>query len=56
MEFSKEEKTIIYKDYEENGWSAYKIWKGHLLKNWNYTSGIMNRKEGSGRPRSVTTA
>ena len=64
--FSKEDKIIIKNDYEEKGWSAYKIWKDHSLKNWTYTSvkrllksfkdsGIINRKEGSGRPRSVTT-
>ena len=64
--FSKEDKIIIKNDYEETGWSAYKIWKDHSLKNWTYTSvkrvlkrfkdsGTINRKEGSGRPRSVTT-
>ena len=64
--FSKEDKIIIKNDYEETGWSPYKIWKDHSLKNWTYTSvkrllkrfkdsGIINRKEGSGRPRSVTT-
>ena len=64
--FSKEDKIIIKNDYEETGWSAYKIWKDHSLKNWTYTSvkrllkrfkdsDIINRKEGSGRPRSVTT-
>ena len=66
MVFSKEDKIIIQNDYEEKGWSAYKIWKDHSSKNWTYTSvkrllkrfkdsGTMNRKEGSGRPRSVTT-
>ena len=45
-------------NYEEKGWSAYKIWKDHSSKNWTYTSvnrllnrfknrGTMNRKEGS---------
>ena len=64
--FSKEDKIIIKNDYEETGWSAYKIWKDHSLKNWTYTSvkevlkrlkdsGTINRKEGSGQPRSVTT-
>ena len=64
--FSKEDKIIIKNDYEEKGWSAYKIWKDHSLKNWTYTSvkevlkrlkdsGTINRKEGSGQPRSVTT-
>ena len=66
MVFSKEDKIIIQNDYEEKGWSAYKIWKDHSLKNWTYTSvkrllkrfkdsGTMNRKESSGQPRSVTT-
>ena len=63
--FSKEDKIIIQNDYEEKRWSAYKIWKDHSSKNWTYTSVkrllkrfkdscTMNRKEGSGRPRSVT--
>ena len=66
MVFSKEDKIIIQNDYEEKGWSAYKTWKNQSLKNWTYTSvkrllkrfkdsDTMNRKEGSGRPRSVTT-
>ena len=66
MVFSKEGKIIIQNDYEEKWWSAYKLWKGHSSKNWTYTSvktllkrfkdsGTMNRKEGSGRSRSVTT-
>ena len=63
--FSKEDKIIMQKDYEKKRWSAYKVWKDHSSKNWTYTSvkrllkrfkdsGTMNRKEGSGRPRSVT--
>ena len=66
MVFSKEDKIIIQNDYEEKGWSAYKIWKDHSSKNWTYSSvkrllkrfkdsGTMNKKEGSGRPRSMTT-
>ena len=27
--FSKEDQIIIQTDYEEKGWSAYKIWKDH---------------------------
>ena len=38
MVFSKEDKIIIQNDYEEKGWSAYKIWKDHSSKNWTYTS------------------
>ena len=64
MVFSKEDKIIIQNNYEEKGWSAYR--KDHSSKNWTYTSvkknlkrfkdsGTMNRKEGSGRRRSVTT-
>ena len=64
--FSKEDKIIIKNEYEEKEWSAYKIWKDHSLKNCTYTSvkgvlkrfkdsGTINRKKGSGWPRSVTT-
>ena len=53
-------------DYGEKGWSVYKIWKDYSSKNWTYVCakrllkrfkdrGTMNRKEGSGRPRSVAT-
>ena len=58
--FSKEDKIIIKNDYEERGWSAYQIWKDHyasvkiLLKHFK-DSGTINRKEGSGQPRSVAT-
>ena len=66
MVFSKEDKIIIQNDYEEKGWSAHKIEKDQLSKNWTCTSvkrllkcfkdsGTMNRKRSSGRPRSVTT-
>ena len=66
MVFSKEDKIIIQNDYKEKGWSAYRIWKDHSSKNWTYASvkrllkrfkdsGTIDRKEGSGRPRSVTT-
>ena len=66
MVFSKQDKFIIQNDYEEKGSSANKIWKDHQSKNWTYTSvkrllkqfkdsSTVNRKENSGRPRSVTT-
>ena len=66
MVFSKEDKIIIKNDYEEKGWSAYKIWKEHSSKNWTdifvkrllkrfKDSGTMNRKEGSGQSKSVAT-
>ena len=59
MVFPKEDKIIIENNYEEKGWSVYKIWKDHSLKNWAYTSikrllkhfkdsGTINRKESSG--------
>ena len=58
--FSKEGNVITQNDYEEKRWSAYKIWKDKSSKKWAYTSvkkllkrfkdsGMMNRKEGSGR-------
>ena len=64
--FSNKDKIIIKNDYEEKWWSAYKIWKEHSSKNWNYIfvkrllkrfkdSSTMNKKEGSGQSMSVTT-
>ena len=50
MVFLKEDKIIIQNYYEEKKCSTYKIWKDHSSK-----TGFMNRKEGSGRPRSVAT-
>ena len=38
MVLSYEDKIIIQNDYEEKGWTAYKIWKVHETKNWNYSS------------------
>ena len=66
MVFSNEDKIIIQNDYEEKGWSAYKIWKNHPSKKWDYYSvkrlmkkfretGSMDRGHGSGRPRTVST-
>ena len=58
MAFSKEDRIFIQNDYEEKGWSAYKIWEDHSSKNWTYTSvkrllkGFKDsgtRKESSGR-------
>ena len=67
MVFSNEEKTIIKNDFNKKQWSAYRICKEHPTKNWNKVSvqrllnrfkenGSMDRKPGSGRPRTATTA
>ena len=66
MVLSFEDKIIIQNDYEVKGWTAYKIWKAHETKNWNYSSvkrlikklketGTVKRKPGSGRPVTVCT-
>ena len=66
MVFSDEDKAIIKNDYEEKGWSAYRIWKEHPAKGWVESSvrrlirkfeatGSMDRRSGSGRPRTATT-
>ena len=66
MVFSNEDKAVIKNDYEEKGWTAYRIWKDHPSKKWNRVSvhrlverfkknNTMNRQPGSGRPRTVTT-
>ena len=67
MVFSNEDKIIIENDYKEKSWSAYKIWKNHPSKKWDYSSvkrllkkkisetGSMDRIHGSGRPRIVST-
>jgi len=66
MVFSAEDKAIIT-HYVENGYTGYRIWKENPEKNWKYSSlkglikrfkeeGTMERKKGSGRPRSARTA
>ena len=63
---SEEEKVIIKNDFEEKAYTVYRIWKEHPTKGWDYSSlkrllkryketGIMDRKKGSGRHRSVVT-
>ena len=37
MIFSNEDSEIIQNDYEETIWSAYKIWKNHPSKKWDYS-------------------
>ena len=55
---------IIQNDYEEKDWPAYKIWKNHPSKKWDYSPvkrllkkfrqvGSINKRHGSGRPRNV---
>ena len=67
MVFSSEEKAVIKNDFIEKQWSAYRICKEHLTKNWNKVSvqrllnrfkenESMSRRPGSGRPRTATTA
>eukprot|EP00111_Clytia_hemisphaerica_P015309 TCONS_00045177-protein len=67
MVFSNEDKAVIKNDYTEKGWSAYRICKEHPMKKWYKSSvqnlinrfkksGTMDRKPGSGRPITVTTA
>ena len=67
MVFSNEEKAVIKNDFNEKQWSAYRICKEHPTKNWNKVSvqrllnrfkenGSMDRRSGSGRPRTATTA
>ena len=67
MVFSLEDKAVIKNDFDEFNMNAYQIWKRHSAKNWDYSSvkrlvnryketDTMDRKKGSGRPISVTTA
>ena len=66
MVFSDEDKAVIKNDYQEKDWSAGRICKEHPSKKWHRTSvqnlinrfkafGTMERRPGSGRPRTVTT-
>ena len=66
MVFSNEDKVIILNNFEEWGWSAYRIVKEHHKKNWDKRSvqrlinrykesGTVERKTGSGRPKTATT-
>ena len=66
MVFSDEDKAVIKNDFMEKNWSAYRICKEHPNKNWNQVSvrrllkrfqcyGTLDRRSGSGRPRTVTT-
>jgi len=64
MVFSNDDKAVIKKDFVENGWSPYRTAKSKKTKKWYKGSvqrwinqfierGTMERKSGSGRPRSV---
>ena len=66
MVFSSEDKAIIKNDYEEKGWTAYRICKEDESKKWVLSSvqrllkrfkedGSMKRRTGPGRPITVTT-
>lgn len=66
MVFSYDDKVIIRNDIDEYGLNAYQIWSRHKQKLWTYTSiknivkryketGTMQRKKGSGRPRTTRT-
>ena len=62
--FSSDDKAVIKNDFEEKGWSAYRICQEHPGKNWVFRSvqclikkyketGTMERRTGSGRPVTV---
>ena len=64
--FSVKDLAVIENDYQEKGWSAYRIWKEHRTKNWNYRSvlcvvqkiretGSTKRLKASGRPATAAT-
>ena len=66
MVFLNQDKIIIQKDYKEQSWSAYKIWKKHPSKKWEYSSvkpllkkfretDSVDRRHGSGWPRTFCT-
>ena len=66
MVFTDEDKAVIKNDYLEKEWKARRICKEHPTKKWNFASvhrllkrfeehGTMDRRPGSGRPRTVTT-
>ena len=66
MVFSMEDKAVIKNDLLEKGWNANRICTEHPAKNWNRVSvfrllkrfqedNSMERRPGSGRPRTVTT-
>ena len=67
MVFSPEDKAIIKHYYLEKSMTPYKIWKDNPQKKWDKTSvkrlcnrldrhGTTDRRPGSGRPQTATTA
>ena len=34
MVFSSDDKAVIKNDFEEKGWTAYRIWKEHPTRGW----------------------
>ena len=66
MDFSYKEKAVIQNDFLEKGWNANKICTEYPTKNWNRVlvyrllkrfteDDSMERRSGSGRPRTITT-
>ena len=66
MVFSQVDKAVIKNDFLEENWSAYRICEEHPTKKWNKVSvqrllkrfhehGSMDRRLGSGRPRTAMT-
>ena len=65
-QFSDADKIVIQNEIDEFELNAHQIWKRHKQKNWKYCSvkrvvarykkyGTMERKKGSGRPRTART-
>ena len=66
MVLTDKRKTVIESDFNEKGWNAYTIWKGHpsfecsrkaahnLIKKIKET-GLTERRKGSGRTITATT-
>ena len=66
MVLSTQDKAVIKNDFEENGWTAYRIVKEHPAKKWHISSvlrlikkikstGSTARRPGSGRPATADT-
>ena len=65
-QFSSDDKAVIRNDFEEKGWTPYRIAPEHGAKGWVESSvrrlldkyqetGSMDRRPGSGRPKTATT-
>ena len=64
--FSNEDKVIIQNDCKEKDCSASKIWKNYSSEKLNYSAvkrllkklrkiGLMDKRQGSGKPRTLST-